>query len=108
MNWLNGVWKRLATILGVVTVIVSGTVGALSYFQTKAEASYQHEVIASYDERGKLETDLEVTKLEIKYLARLSDKGEISAEDEERLAYLRAKRDRIEARLAELNRQPGG
>lgn len=95
--------KTLSAVLGLIALIVASTFSAMNYFQSQAAALDQHSLLAEYDERGKLENELEVTTLEIRYLVRLADMGELTVSDEERLIYLRQKRNRIESRLQELN-----
>lgn len=94
--------KVLASAIGLIALIVTATIASLEYFQTRASATAEHDYIVEYSERGRLESDRDLVRLELRYYYRLLDMGELSESERQRIRYLQTRLQSIEARLLEL------
>lgn len=110
--------KSLHVAIGLVVLIVAATVSSLTFLQTRSDAEREHGTIersaqversriADYDERGRLESQRELTMLEIRWLIKLQNLRDLTPEENEQLEFLRQKRQDIDRRLRALNANRG-
>lgn len=106
------VTKWTGAITGLAAVIAIGW-GVYNHFMPRAEAESKHfelmaeqvdgdARLAEYDEIGQLETQLSLTRLEIKQLNSTMERRPMTADEQAQLDYLGEKLLLIEQRLEDL------
>ena len=109
------VTKWTGSITGIAAVIAIGW-GIYNHFMPRAEAESKHfdlvaaqvdgdAKLAEYDEIGQLETQLSLTRLEIKQLNGTMERRSLTADEMTQLDYLAEKLLLIEQRLDDLMAQ---
>ena len=88
------------TIIGAISAIVIGTLGVNSYIVTTAKDAVAEE--ASQREMADVQTQLDLTLLEMEYLLEEEEISELSPKDKKRLRYLEKRELILEERLMEL------
>lgn len=108
METKKGLMIGISVLVGLGT-LTGMAFGTHNYFQTDAEAAVaqesnniEHFRLASDNERGRLENELKTVNLEIDFLLRLKESGQLSTRDASRLEYLKKLRSNLEERLRDM------
>lgn len=94
---------KLSGILGLVAMIGSAVFFTVDRFESKAASQEAHETLAADDERGRLEADLELTKLKITFLITILESRPHTQSEAADFQYQQAKRLQLEARLRDVS-----
>lgn len=92
----------IGTVLTLCGLLAGGVATAYLTFQTKAEATEQHEMAAADREKGDLSTRLDLVKVKIARLTDIAELRPLTPEESIELKSLEAERDILLKRLTDL------
>lgn len=93
--------RTLSAIVGFIVLISGSTAGIITFFETKANADSEREIIAADRETGDLRTRLELIEIKIQRLKDFSELRSLTEAEQIELRSLEAERRVILERLAE-------
>ena len=92
----------LGAVLTLCGLLASGVAASYLTFQTKGEATVQHEMAASDREKGDLQTRLDLVKVKIARLTDIAELRALTPEEAIELKSLESERDILLKRLTDL------
>lgn len=126
VKWANGIGTVTKAVVGLVAVGGIITTGLL-FYKPRHEAASDHQSIreefgsaiimlaqdtaearkrvSEYDELGKLETDIDLKKLQIKQFNSISERRPLTADESEELELARDSLSLLQRRLREIQQQ---
>lgn len=96
---------KVTAWLGLAAMVGSAVLFAVDRFESQASAQETHERLAADDERGRLESELELCKLKIDFLIRILESRPHTQSEAADFQYQQARRLQLESRLREVARK---